>query len=171
VNNAVDGEHVSIRTLNVYQGSATPPSSRARRAGAKRRLIQEAIRLDVAAPREAVVDDPFEVAASVRQPHAPKLTVEDLEQVSSQDGAIFRGRKDETVNYRIEVVAAACDVVPPHYVLKLRPQENSRPVFFQVTAHRAGRRSLVVNAYQEDENLAAATRLQVAVQLPVRSNS
>lgn len=130
-------------------------------------LLEEAIRLDVAAPPYAIKDEPFDLAVAVRQPDAPLLAVEDLTQVSSEEGAIFRQYGDEVVLYRIEVTAAGCDVAPPDYTLKLRPRQNSRPCFFNVTPHRTGKQFIVVTAYQADEAVAAQTRLKIEVQVPV----
>ena len=87
-------------------------------------LVEEAIRLDVAHPPTAFVDEEFELAEAVRRPDAPALTVKDLTEVSSEDGSVFRREGDEVVRYRVEVSATDCDVEPSHYVLKLRPRAN-----------------------------------------------
>lgn len=131
-------------------------------------LLEEAIRLDVAAPPTVPLDEPFDLAVAVRQPGAPALAIEELTQVLSEEGRIFRSEKDEVVTYRIEVTGSGAVVRPPSYRLRLRPGENSRPYFFQVTLTRPGRRSLVVNAYQEDETLAAQTRVRIDVEVEVQ---
>jgi hypothetical protein len=130
-------------------------------------LIEESIRLDVAHPEQAYVDEPFDLAVAVRQRDAPVLTIEDLPRTISEEGTIYREQGDEVIQYRIEVIGADCDVQPPHYVILLHPGENAKPRFFQITAHRSGKRTLVVNAYQEDGALAAQTRMRIEVQLPV----
>ena len=171
VSRGVDAKYVRIDTLTINQGTALPAGANVEEKARKGPLIEDAIRLDVAAPRSAQLGEPFDIAVAVRQTDAPKLTVEDLDAVASEEGRVFREREDEVVKYRIEVVASGCNVVPSHYVLSLRPRENARPCFFQITSHRSGRRSIVVNAFQEDENLAAATRLHVDVRIPVQSSS
>ena len=130
-------------------------------------LIEEAIRLDVAHPPTAFVDEEFVLAVAVRRPDAPALTVKDLTEVSSEEGSVFRHDGDEVVLYRVAVSATGCDVAPSHYVLKLRPRANSRTCWFQITAHRPGKRSIFVTAYQEDDALAAQTRLSIEVQVPI----
>ncbi|MEZ4656598.1 MAG: hypothetical protein R2911_03430 [Caldilineaceae bacterium] len=135
-------------------------------------LIEERIRLDVATPPAAFVDDPFEIAVSIRQPDAPKLAVEELTEVTSEEGSIFRADEDELVAYRVEITALGCDVTPPHYIIKLRPGTDSRIYFYQVTPRRAGNMTILVNAYQVgDDALAAQTRLRLAVSLPVGPQS
>jgi hypothetical protein len=129
--------------------------------------IEEVIRLDVAAPATALIDEPFDLAVAVRQPSAPPLAIEDLGQVLSEEGRIFRSEQDQLVRYRIEVSGSGVVVTPPSYRLLLRPGENSRPCFFQVTPTRPGRRSLVVTAYQEDETVAAQTRVRIDVQVEI----
>jgi hypothetical protein len=131
-------------------------------------LIEEPIRLDVAHPEQAYVDEPFDLAVAVRQRDAPVLTIEDLPKTISEEGTIYREQGDDVIQYRIEVIGADCDVQPPHYVILLHPGENAKPRFFQITAHRPGKRTLVVNAYQEDGALAAQTRMRIEVQLPVQ---
>lgn len=51
----------------------------------------------------------------------------------------------------------------------LRPKQDSRPYFFQVTSHCPGNRSIIVNAFQEDESLAAQTQVQLEITVPVES--
>ena len=133
-------------------------------------LIEEAVRLDVSAPSAALLDEPFDVAVAVQQPGAPLLALEGLTEVTSSDGSIFYREEDEVVRYRIELTGAGCEVAPPHYILKLRPLTNSRPCFFQVTAHRPGKRVLLVNAYQEDEALAAQTRVRIEIEVPIKED-
>ncbi|MEZ4712158.1 MAG: effector-associated domain EAD1-containing protein [Caldilineaceae bacterium] len=131
-------------------------------------LIEEIIRLDVATPAAAFVNTPFEIAVSIRQPDAPKLAVEELTEVTSDEGSIFRTAEDELVSYRVEIVAPGCDVEPTYYIIKLRPGTGSRIYFYHVVPRREGQVSIHVNAYQVgDSALAAQTRLRLAVSLPV----
>jgi hypothetical protein len=117
------------------------------------------------------LDEEFELAVAVRRPDAPPLTVEDLNEdlteVSSEEGRVFRRERDEVVLYRVEVSGTHCDVKPSRYTLKLRPGANSRTCWFRITAHRPGKRSIFVTAYQEDDALAAQTRLSIEVQVRV----
>lgn len=62
-------------------------------------------------------------------------------------------------------------VAPQSYLLELRPRANSRPVAFQATSSRTGKRSLLVNAYQEDSALAAQTRLTIQVLVAITPDS
>ena len=129
--------------------------------------IEERIRLDVALPKSAVVNEPFDVVIAVKQPDAPVLAVIDLDQVVSGDGCVFRSDADDIVKYRVEVTGAGFEVTPKCYVIELRPKTNSRPVAFQVVSSKKGKRSLLVNAYQENETLAAQTRVTIEVAVAV----
>lgn len=162
----VAGPKYEASTINIYHGTPDP-GLLGRPSAPASPLIEEAIRLDVAAPPAATLDLPFDLAVAVRQPDAPTLSVDDLTQVRSQDGTIFRREEEEIVLYRVAVTAVGCDVQPPHYILKLRPRGNSAPCWFQVTPHRPGKQSIVVTAYQQDDALAAQTRLSIEVQVPV----
>jgi len=137
------------------------------REGDDANFIEEKVRLDVALPTSAVVDEPFDVVVAVKQPNEPTLSVTDLDQVRSAEGHVFRADDDAVVRYRVEVTGAGLSVVPPHYVFRLRAGESSSPIAFQVTALRPGKRSLLVNAYQEDDMLAAQTRLSIEAKVAV----
>lgn len=129
--------------------------------------IEEKIRLDVALPQSAVVDEPFEVVIAVRQPDAPVLTVADLDRVVSGEGSVFRSEEKDVVKYRVELTGAGFKVTPKRYVIELRPRTNSWPVAFQVVSSKKGRRSLIVNAYQENKALVAQTRVTIEVTIAV----
>jgi hypothetical protein len=146
--------------LNSPAGS--PPAQRLK-------LKQEYIRLDVLYPAQARVDEAFDIAVAVRQPDAPVLTIDDLSEIISEQGSVFRPAGEGVIKYRFEVVSADCAVSPSHYVILLRRGENARPCFFQVIAHKSGERTIFVNAYQEDEALIAQTRVHVVVQLAVEA--
>ena len=80
---------------------------------------------------------------------------------------MFRDDDDAVVVYRVEVTGAGFDVAPPHYVFRLRAGQSSDPIAFQVTPLKPGKRSLFVNAYQQDNALAAQTRLSIEVKVAV----
>ena len=96
------------------------------------------------------------------------LTIDDLPKVASEEGTVYRPAGEAVIRYRIEVVGADCTVSPPHYVILLHRGENARPRYFQVTALKPGWRTIFINAYQEDEALAAQTRVRIEVQVPVQ---
>jgi hypothetical protein len=148
----------------IYQGGQPFVETK---TGEKKPMIKEEIRLDVAAPPETHLNEPFDLAVAVRQPKAPKLAIEDLSQVTSAEGAVFRTNEEDVIKYRLEVTGSGVQVSPSHYVIKLRPNENSQPYYFQVTPLHPGRRSLFITAYQQDEALAAQTRITLEVQVPV----
>ena len=133
--------------------------------------IEEAIRLDTAAPAEVFKKQPFDIAVAVRQPDSPQLAVEDLPVVVSESGAVFRSEAAEIIQYRIEVSGKDFVVKPESYTLKLRPGVDSRICFFQITPLKSGEKSLLINAYQENDVVAAQTRLQLAVAVKVSSET
>jgi hypothetical protein len=155
-------QHSYHGPVTIVQGPASPP------AAAEEPLVEERVRLDAALPVSAVVGEPFELAIAVMQPEAPVLSVPDLPQTVSAEGSVFRAEGEDVVHYRVEVTSPDFEVTPPHYVIGLRPRTNSRPVFFQLTAQRPGKRKLLVSAYQvKDEALAAQTRLSIEVAVAV----
>jgi hypothetical protein len=160
----------NIERLIIYQGDDAASSADGP-TGPASSLIEEAIRLDVAAPPTAVLNEPFDLAVAVRQPDAPSLSIADLTEVVSSPGSVFRTEEAEIVKYRIEVTGSECEVEPESYTLKLRPRANSRPCFFSITPRRPGVRSLFVNAYQEDESLAASTRIRIEVRVAVQGRA
>ena len=89
--------------------------------------------------------------------------IDDLPKVVSEEGSVFRPADETIIRYRIEVTGTDCTVEPSHYVILLRKDDNSPPRYFRVTAHRPGRQTVIVNAYQEDDALAAQTRLRIEV--------
>jgi hypothetical protein len=163
--------NTGIRAENLQIGSVTFVQGAKAQLGVNSRphegAIEEKLRLDVAFPKSAVVNEQFYVVVAVSQPDAPTLRVADLEQVVSKEGKIFRAAEEDLVRYRIEVTGGGFQVTPPSYLLKLRPKQNSEPVAFQVAASGPGKRSLLVNAYQEDGALAAQTRLTIEVSIAV----
>jgi hypothetical protein len=133
--------------------------------------IEEAIRLDAAAPAELFAKQPFDIAVAVRQPDSPQLAVEDLPVVVSESGSVFRSEAAEMIQYRIAVSGKDFVVKPESYTLNLRPRVDSRVCFFQVTPLKSGKKSLLINAYQENDVVAAHTRIQLAVAVKISSET
>ncbi len=150
-------------------GTGTGTGAGLEALGIPKGLVEEKIRLDVATPQSVVIDEPFDLAVAVVRPDAPPLAIEDLPAVSVEEGTVFRPGAEEVIRYRIGVTGANCDVSPPAYTILLRPGEDSKPRYFQVTPHKPGKCTLVVNAYQEEDILAAQTRVRIEVQVPVRT--
>lgn len=119
--------------------------------------LKEAIRLDVASPETAVVNEPFDLAVAIRQPSSPPLRVEDLNRVWSAEGVVYREADAEIIRYRVEIEAKDCDIEPSHYVFLLERGKDSIVQFFQLTPRREGMISIIVNAYQADDDVLAAT--------------
>lgn len=151
----------------INQGANSSQLSAGYGSGAHEPSIEEKVRLDVAYPESAVVNEPFDVAISVRQPDAPVIVVEDLARVVSGEGSIFRSEKDDIVKYRVEVTGAGFDVMPKSYLIELRPRTNSRSLVFQLVSNKTGKRSLLVNAYQDDGVVAAQTRVTIKVEVAI----
>lgn len=151
----------------INQGPNSSQLSAGYGAGTHEPSIEEKVRLDVAYPESAVVNEPFDVAISVRQPDAPVLVVEDLARVVSGEGSIFRSEKDDVVKYRVEVTGAGFEITPKSYLIELRPRTNSRSLVFQLISSKTGKRSLLVNAYQDDGVVAAQTRVTIKVEVAI----
>jgi uncharacterized caspase-like protein len=166
INTGIGGENVRIDSVTIYQG--TKPSIEKGETGEQHEhAIEEKLRLDVASPRRALVNEPFDVVIAVRQPDAPLLKVVDLDQVVSENGSIFRTQGSEIIKYRIEVIGAGFQITPKSYLLKLSPKTNSQPIAFQVIGKKTGKRSLFVTAYQQDGTLAVQTRINIKVNVAV----
>lgn len=150
-------------------GSGTGTGTSLEALGIPKGLVEEKIRLDVATPQSAVLDEPFDLAVAVVRPDTPPLSIDDLPAVSSEEGTVYRPGAEAVIRYRIGVTGVSCDVSPPSYMILLHPGENSKPRYFQVTPHKPGKCTLVVNAYQENDVLAAQTRVRIEVQVPVRT--
>lgn len=161
LNKAIDGQNVQIGSVIINQGGAAVTSN-------DRNLIEEQMRLDVALPKTVVVEEAFDVVVQVRQPASPPLSVADLDQVVSASGSVFRAEESDVIRYRVAVSGDGFRVDPPHYLLKLRPKQDSQAVTFQVTSTKAGKRTLIVNAFQDDKDdkddddvVVAQTRLTI----------
>jgi hypothetical protein len=140
-----------------------PPKAVPKNGGAKapRALEREDIRLDVAAPEKVVVGRAFDLAVAIRQPNSPVLTLEDLPKVRSAQGIVFRGADQELVKYRVEVNAPDCEIDKKAVQFLLERGKDSQVQYFQLTPQKAGAISVVVDAFQEDDLLAASTRTKV----------
>jgi hypothetical protein len=165
----IGGENVQIGSVTIYQGT-NAESGKTAGAGSDKHVIEERLRLDVALPKRTVVDEPFDIVIAVMQPGAPPLSITDLDQLISAGGSIFRTNEREIVRYKVEVIGAGFEVSPPSYSLELRPGANSRPITFQVISAKTGKRSLLVNAYQEDGALCAQTKLTIEVTVSITAN-
>lgn len=128
--------------------------------------IEEKIRVDAAAPNEVVVGEIFDLAVAIRQPDSPVLAFDDLSRHFSAKGTTFRSDPEEVVRYRVAVSASNCEIYGrSEYVFLLKPCRDSEVVFFQLSAKKPGRLSILVQAYQDDDNLAAMTRVQLIAQI------
>jgi hypothetical protein len=125
-------------------------------------LQREEIRLDVATPPVVTVNEPFDIAVAIRQPTSPLLTLEEMV-TQSAEGEIYRSA--DVVRYRVEVVAADCEIQPKYLTFYLKANSDSPVRYFQAIPKRAGKISLIFNAYQADEHLAASTRVVLTASL------
>ena len=131
-------------------------------------MIEEKIRLDVAAPHAPViVGDTFEIAVAIRRPKSEKLSLDGLSSVVSGDGVIYRRESSELVRYRVVVTAPECDIAAAEYPFILRSGRDSPPRFFQLTPKRSGSLSIIVTAFQEGD-LVAQTRVRVTAAVEVK---
>jgi hypothetical protein len=160
LNKAIDGQNVQIGSVIINQGGAAITSN-------DKDLIEEEMRLDVALPKTVIVEEAFDVVVQVKQPSSPQLAIADLDQVVSASGSVFRAEESDVVRYRVEVSGDGFRVAPSHYLLKLRPKQDSQAVTFQVTSAKAGKRSLIVNAFQDDGAVAAQTRLTIEASVAI----
>ncbi len=136
--------------------------ARSARESAPEPLQREEIRLDVATPPAVTVGEPFDIAVAIRLPTSPLLTLAEMV-TQSAEGEIYRSA--DVVRYRVEVVATDCEIQPPYITFYLKANTDSPIRYFQATTRRAGRVSLIFNAYQADEHLAASTRVVLTASL------
>jgi len=167
VKTGISGQVQIHGPVTIIQGSTGTPANTPPTVDPHEPTIEEKVRLDVATPPSAVVNEPFDVVVAVKQVTSPPLSIADLERVVSAEGSVFRYEEHDIVQYRIEVTGVNFQITPSSYQLELRPGTDARPVAFQVTATKTGKRSLLVNAYQEDGALAAQTRLIIEVVIAV----
>lgn len=119
-------------------------------------LLSEAIRLDVASPAQVFVAQTFALGVAVRQPDSPPLQIQDLPQVSSEAGEIFRTADTEIIDYRVEIEAPDFEINKPMLSFRLKKNENSSVKYFMLKAKRAGKLPILVHAYQEQYEVASA---------------
>lgn len=135
-------------------------------------LKREEIRLDVVTPETAVVNEPFDMAVAIRQPDSPALVVEDLPKLTSTRGDVYRADDQDLIKYRVEVEVDDCEVKPARYDFILAKGRDSIVQYFQLTPKRAGTLSIVVNAYQADSAvLAASTRVRLKAGVAVMTDA
>ena len=125
--------------------------------------IEEKIRVDVAAPdsgswsmrfstlRWRFADQSLQSSRSMTYPRQSLP----LAKHSVQDPG-------EIIRYRVAVSAPNCVIHgPSEYVFLLQPAQDSEPFFFQLAAKKAGRISILIQAYQEGDIIAAQTRVKI----------
>jgi hypothetical protein len=135
-------------------------------------LQREEIRLDVVTPETAVVDEPFDMAVAIRQPASPALSIDDLPKLTSTPGEVYRSAGQDLIKYRVEVEVDDCAVKPARYDFLLAKGRDSIVQYFQLTPKRAGNLSIVVNAYQADSAvLAATTRVRLKAGVAVAGDA
>jgi hypothetical protein len=128
-------------------------------------VTREVIRLDTLTPERVTVAQAFDVAVAIRQPTSAVPIVDDLPKLVSTTGTVFRAGED-AVKYRVEVDAKECDVDPESLMFYLERGRDSDIQYFQLTPKREGMLTIIVRAYQADDNVVAANtriRLQASV--------
>ncbi len=126
-------------------------------------LIKEDLRLDVRAPSRVVVEEPFDLRVQIKLPDSPPLAATGDEQIASMDGNVFRREESDVVNYKITPGGDGFTFDPPFLRVKLYPKTESRVLVFEGIARKAGQRKLRVNAYQDEETVAAQTALLLEI--------
>ncbi len=91
-------------------------------------LQREEIRLDVATPPVVTVNEPFDIAVAIRLPTSPLLTLDEMI-TQSAEGEIYRSA--DVVRYRVEVVAADCEIQPKYLTFYLKANSDSPIRYFQ----------------------------------------
>ena len=76
----------------------------------------------------------FDLAVAIRQPYAPLLTLDDLPDVKSAPGKVYRPREEDVIRYHIEVSGENCKFYPPYYDLLLHRGKNQNRGFFKLFA-------------------------------------
>ena len=156
-------------TQSTANGHTTPerPDKPANPRGDDK-LTAEPIRLDVAAPEKATVGQTFDLAVAIRQPGSPELKLEDLPKTRSAEGTVFRAEGQTLIKYRVDISAPGCDIADASIQFLLEQGKDSAVQYFQLTPRQAGRISIVVSAYQDDDLLAATTRTQVLAEIEIQ---
>jgi hypothetical protein len=126
-------------------------------------LIKEDLRLDVRAPQRVVIEEPFDLQVQIKLPQSPPIAAAAGTQVASADGSVFRREESEVINYRIVPSGDGFRFDPASIKLKLYPKTESPVVTFEGVASKTGQRKLRLNAYQDDDTLAAQTALTLEI--------
>jgi hypothetical protein len=126
-------------------------------------LIKEDLRLDVRAPQRVVIEEPFDLQVQIKLPQSPPIAAAASTQVASADGSVFRREESEVINYRIVPSGDGFRFDPASIKLKLYPKTESPVVTFEGVASKTGQRKLRLNAYQDDDTLAAQTALTLEI--------
>jgi outer membrane protein assembly factor BamB len=132
---------------------------------AGKRLIEEKIRLDVASPEKVEVNRTFQLAVRISQPDSPPLHEKDLAKITSRPGKVFRTNDEDVIRYRVGIHAPDCEPPTDEQTFLLRPLEDSEVFFFLLTAKRSGNIPIRITAYQENEQVAAQTLIQVTAEV------
>lgn len=139
------------------------PSSNANDVG---HYTKDRIRVDVATPSPVYVGRSFDLAVAIRQVDAPPLSIKELDNLVADEGDIFRSNQEQLVRYRVEVIGANFKIEGnTSYTFQLEIDQDSKPVFFQLTPQAIGTHRIGVDAYQVSnqfsEELIAQTRLKL----------
>jgi hypothetical protein len=126
-------------------------------------LIRENLRLDARAPTRVVLEEAFELRVQIKLPESPPLADAGGEQIASMDGSVFRREESEVVNYKIVPGGDGFTFDPPSLRVKLYPKAESPVLVFEGIARKPGQRKLRVNAYQDEDTLAAQTALLLEI--------
>jgi len=126
-------------------------------------LIHEDLRLDLRAPQRVTVEEPFDVQVQIKLPQSPPIAATSDTQVVSAAGSVFRREESEVINYKIVPGGDGFRFDPPSYKLRLYPKSESQLVTFEAIASKSGQRKLRLNAYQDDDTLAAQTSLTLEI--------
>lgn len=110
------------------------------------------LRLDCAAPDHVQVGDPFDLAVAIRQLASPILEEFDLPQVRSGNIQIEWPEDSPYIKLRVELDAPECTIHDSdNYTFRLYPNRDAPTYYFQLTANKAGRITIMVRVYLEDE--------------------
>ena len=117
----------------------------------------EKLRIDTAAPDRVTLGQAFELAVAVRQLTAPVLKEADLPKVSSGEMQVIWPKGVPAIKLRVQVSAPACEIHgQDSYSFRLYEGQDSPIFYFQLTPKQAGRVSIVVTVYQEEDWLGSA---------------
>ena len=115
------------------------------------------LRIDTAAPDRVYVSREFVVAVSIRQLNSPVLKEQELSRVDSGEMQVTWPEGMPSVKLRIQISAPACQIHgSASETFRLYTGKDSPTFRFQMTPREAGRISIVVKIYQEEEWLGSA---------------